>query len=177
MYDANKILPGIVIFVALAAAPFLYNKGAGFAGYKPDPKIDTPAIKELGAKKLCVEPKAFMRAEHMKLLNEWRDAALRDGKRVYVSSTGKQYEINLQNGCLKCHSNKKKFCDECHNYMGVSPYCWTCHTERKEGAKVPELVPVQVSAPPAEGGAAEKGAAPAENASPQKGASPKEKKA
>ncbi len=30
--------------------------------------------------------------------------------------------MSLQNGCMKCHSNKKKFCDECHNYMAVKPY-------------------------------------------------------
>jgi len=40
--------------------------------------------------------------------------------------------MSLQNGCMTCHSNKKKFCDECHNYMAVVPYCWDCHIQPKE---------------------------------------------
>jgi hypothetical protein len=40
--------------------------------------------------------------------------------------------MSLQNGCMRCHSNKKKFCDECHNYMAVKPYCWDCHIQPKE---------------------------------------------
>jgi len=33
---------------------------------------------------------------------------------------------------MDCHNNKTKFCDQCHNYAGVSPYCWECHIEPKE---------------------------------------------
>jgi hypothetical protein len=33
---------------------------------------------------------------------------------------------------MECHSNKTKFCDQCHNYMGVAPYCWDCHIAPKE---------------------------------------------
>jgi len=109
---------------------------------RPDPKIDTPAIKELKEKK-CVESKEFMRAEHMKLLNDWRDSAVRDGARVYVNSEGKAYTISLQNTCMHCHSNKKKFCDECHTYMAVSPYCWTAisHRRRKRHEHRQKTVP------------------------------------
>jgi hypothetical protein len=38
----------------------------------------------------------------------------------------------LQNTCLNCHNNKSKFCDQCHNYAEVTPYCWECHIEPKE---------------------------------------------
>jgi hypothetical protein len=34
--------------------------------------------------------------------------------------------------CLECHSNKTKFCDQCHNYLDVQPYCWDCHLVPKE---------------------------------------------
>ena len=95
---------------------------------RPDPKIDTPAIKELKEKK-CVESKEFMRAEHMKLLNDWRDSAVRDGARLYVNTEGKAYTISLQNTCMHCHSNKVEFCDTCHNYAAVTPNCWGCHLE------------------------------------------------
>lgn len=130
-----KVLIGIFIFFVLAAFPFLYNMAGKAAAKKPEPKVDTPAILEWEktyGKKECVESKEFMRAEHMQLLNDWRDSALRDDKRTYLSSNGKSFDISLQNTCMKCHSNKKKFCDECHNYMAVKPYCWDCHIAPKE---------------------------------------------
>lgn len=129
LYDGGKIIAGLIIFFALAASPFLINMGK--ANLKPEPKIDTPEINALAEKK-CIESKEFMRAEHMKLLNDWRDSAVRNGARVYVNSEGKAFTISLQNTCMHCHSNKKKFCDECHNYMAVKPYCWNCHIEPKE---------------------------------------------
>ncbi len=129
MYDSGKIILGIIVFLIFVTYPFYYNIGKVIA--KPDPKLDTPEIQQLVEKK-CVESKEFMRAEHMALLNKWRDAAIRDAKRLYINSEGKEFYISLQNGCMHCHSNKKKFCDECHNYAAVKPYCWTCHIEPKE---------------------------------------------
>ena len=40
---------------------------------------------------------------------------------------------SLTNTCIRCHSNKDKFCDECHHFAGVQPYCWACHVMPKEG--------------------------------------------
>lgn len=130
MYDGGKIIPGLILFLGLVTFPFLYNATEG-ATKKPEPKIDTPEIKKLAVKK-CVESKEFMKAEHMQLLNDWRDAVLRDGKRIYVNASGQRFDMSLQNTCMKCHSNKKEFCDQCHNYTAVKPYCWTCHIEPKE---------------------------------------------
>ena len=134
MYNSGKIIAGIIIFLLFATFPFYSNIGKVSA--KPEPKLDTPAIKqaqaELGKKEVCIESKEFMRAEHMQLLNKWRDSALRDGKRLYIASDGRTYDINLQNTCMKCHSNKKQFCDVCHNYAAVTPYCWGCHLAPKE---------------------------------------------
>ena len=77
-----------------------------------------------------------MITEHMKLLNDWRTEVVRYGKRMYVASDGKTYEMSLQNECMKCHSNKSQFCDQCHNYAGLQkdsdPYCWNCHIAPKE---------------------------------------------
>jgi [DsrC]-trisulfide reductase subunit J len=140
LYDGGKILIGLLIFVAFATFPFYFNHGQVNA--KPDPKIiDTPAIQEyekLHGKKECVESKEFMRTEHMQLLNQWRDSVVRDYNRSYVSdSNHNRFDMSLQNGCMKCHGSKKKFCDECHNYMAVKPYCWDCHIApvEKEEAK------------------------------------------
>lgn len=129
MYNSGKIIVGLLVFVSIIAFPFVYNIGADVAN--PEPKIDTPVIQQMPVKH-CVESKEFMRANHMQMLNEWRDAAVRDGNRVYVSSDGQRYNISLQNTCMHCHSNKKEFCDTCHNYMAVKPYCWDCHFVPKE---------------------------------------------
>jgi len=128
MHNSSRIIAGLVIFLALAAFPFYYNIGKVSA--TPEPKLDTPAIQEL-TEKQCVESKEFMRANHMQLLNQWRDAVVREGKNIYVSSNGKKYNISLQNTCMKCHSNKAEFCDRCHKYVSVKPYCWDCHIAPK----------------------------------------------
>ena len=138
IYNGGPIFIGIVVFLAVALFPFYSNVGKVNA--KPEPKTDTPAILEyekLNGKKECVESKEWMRGEHMQLLNQWRDSVVRDDNRGYVSTANhKRFNISLQNGCMQCHSNKKKFCDECHNYLSVKPYCWDCHiqpVEKEEG--------------------------------------------
>lgn len=129
MYDSGKIIAGLIIFLTLVTFPFYYNMGK--AVERPEPKLDTPAIQELKERQ-CVESMEFMRANHMQLLNQWRDAVVRDGNNVYIGSNGKKYTMSLQNTCMKCHSNKKNFCDSCHNYVAVRPYCWDCHIKPKE---------------------------------------------
>ncbi|MBS1128337.1 MAG: cytochrome c family protein [Nitrospirae bacterium] len=138
IYNGGPIFIGIVVFLAVALFPFYSNVGKVNA--KPEPKTDTPAILEyekLNGKKECVESKEWMRGEHMQLLNQWRDSVVRDDNRGYVSTANhKRFNMSLQNGCMQCHSNKKKFCDECHNYLSVKPYCWDCHiqpVEKEEG--------------------------------------------
>ncbi|KAF0182754.1 MAG: cytochrome c family protein [Nitrospirae bacterium] len=131
MYNGGKIILGLIVFIGLMAAPFIFGLGKGNA--KPNPSIDTPAIKAM-EKKQCVEAKAVMKTEHMKMLNDWRDSVVRDGKRLYVATDGKKYDMSLQNTCMKCHSNKAQFCDKCHIYVGAKPYCWDCHIAPKEGA-------------------------------------------
>ena len=107
MYNAKAVILGILVFAVLFSTPFWANFG-GTKDYK------RPAIVLPQNEKECVEPVEFMRAEHMYLLNEWRDQALRYENRTYVSSTGKKWTISLQNTCLKCHSNYEEFCDKCH---------------------------------------------------------------
>jgi len=133
IYNANKIIPGLLIFLGLITLPLWYNMGR--AAPAPEAKIDTPVIQKM-AQKQCVLPKADMRTEHMRVLNEWRTEVVRNGQKLYVAADGKQYNMSLQNECMKCHSNKTQFCDKCHNYAGLmpdaDPYCWTCHIAPKE---------------------------------------------
>jgi hypothetical protein len=131
MYDGWKIIIGFIIFVGLIAFPVYYDFGK--ATVTPDPKVDTPEIMKLPeSERKCIEPKEFMQREHMQMLDDWRDWVVRDGNSIFTASDGKQYTMSLQNTCMKCHSNKDKFCDECHNYAAVTPYCWDCHIEPKE---------------------------------------------
>ena len=76
-----------------------------------------------------------MKTEHMQLLDVWRDTVVREAKRVYVSPNGKSYNMSLSSGdnsCLGCHVDKAEFCDKCHTYASVTPYCWDCHIDPKE---------------------------------------------
>ena len=134
IYNGGPIFLGILVFLAIALFPFYNNYGK--VNKEPKPKTDTPEIMEyekLNGKKECVESKAFMRAEHMVVLNDWRDGVVRDAYRGYISTAnGKRFNMSIQNGCMKCHSSKKQFCDECHNYLAVKPFCWDCHIQPKE---------------------------------------------
>jgi hypothetical protein len=49
-----------------------------------------------------------------------------------MGADGKPVTMSLVGTCMRCHSNKSQFCDACHNYLAVSPYCWECHIEPKE---------------------------------------------
>ena len=124
MYDASKILLGLAIFLVLITFPFWFSIASEKSGYVPELKL--PQNQEN-----CVEAKEYMRALHMDLLNKWRDAVVRQGDRVYVSSRGDRYVMSMTGTCLGCHEEKSEFCDKCHDYVGESPYCWDCHVDKK----------------------------------------------
>jgi len=133
IYNAKQIIPGLIVFLGLITFPLWYAMGK--TAPPPDIKIDTPVIQVMEVKQ-CIMPKAEMRTGHMQLLNDWRTEVVRNNQRVYVAEDGKQYNMSLQNECMRCHSNKSQFCDQCHTYAGLKlnsvPYCWTCHIAPKE---------------------------------------------
>lgn len=127
MYDAGKIIAGLVVFLVLVTSPLWYN--AVSARDVAPPKLVMPA----NGSTQCVEATGYMRSSHMDLLNQWRDRVVREGERDYTSSlTGTSYDMSLSRTCMGCHTNKSTFCDDCHTYMAVDPYCWDCHVEPKE---------------------------------------------
>lgn len=129
MYDAGKIITGLVIFLVLITFPVWYNAASGKASDVPDPQIITTAP-------ACVAPTDYMKAAHMDLLNQWRDEVVREGQREYTAPDGKVYQKSLSNTCMDCHSNKADFCDRCHDYAAVGqPDCWQCHVEPEEGRR------------------------------------------
>lgn len=126
MQDKGKIIAGLIVFFVILSFPFLYNRGAA----SPAPELElTKKAKEA---KTCVAETEYMRKNHMQVLDTWRDTVVRDGKRIYVSAQGKEYVASLSDTCMDCHSNKAEFCDRCHNYASVTPYCWDCHTYPEE---------------------------------------------
>jgi hypothetical protein len=124
MYNGGKIIAGLIIFIALVTFPFYTNMGK---------TIEVPAAPTAEPDELHIGdiPIGQMRAQHMVMLDRWRDEVVRGGKR-YITYDGDEYEKSIQNGCLSCHS-KQEFCGKCHNFAGVNPYCWNCHYSEEEG--------------------------------------------
>ena len=125
MFDGGKVIIGVLVFLALITFPIWYNVANDRAGY-------TPELEKASHGDNCVRDSAWMTGYHMDLLNEWRDQVVRQGDRFETGADGSVYEKSLSYTCLDCHENKDKFCDRCHTYMGVEPYCWDCHIIPKE---------------------------------------------
>jgi hypothetical protein len=130
MNDKGKIIAGIIIFFVIATFPFWFNM---FLEKGPAPELVlTPQAK---AAEKCVRETEFMTANHMQLLNEWRNTVVRNAERIYVNAEGKEFNMSLSNTCLDCHSNKAEFCDRCHQYASIEPYCWDCHIDNPKETK------------------------------------------
>jgi len=130
-YSRGPILVGLAIFFVLVTLPLWQNVGKAVP--VPQPKLDTPAIQKMAEKdRKCVEPTAYMRSNHMLLLVNWREDVVRQGAHDFASPDGKKYVASLSNTCMQCHSNKTKFCDQCHNYVAVTPTCWGCHLDQEK---------------------------------------------
>jgi hypothetical protein len=122
MYHANKIIPGLIIFFLFMTFPFWFNIGS--EAYVT-PELVLPEDEEY-----CIESVEFIRAEHMTILDQWRDAYVRDGYGEYKSALNNEmYTMSLTKTCMTCHDDKEKFCDRCHDAVSVDPYCWDCHIE------------------------------------------------
>jgi hypothetical protein len=125
MHDAGKVLSGLVAFLAIVSSPVWYQALKGEAVGPPELKIESESP-------VCVAATAYMRSLHMDLLNDWRDEAVRDGDRVYVSLEGVEYDKSIGTTCLgSCHAKREEFCDRCHEYVGAEVYCWDCHAAQK----------------------------------------------
>jgi hypothetical protein len=125
MHDAGKIIPGLIIFLALLTSPIWYVMVTGQANAAPAIVLPTD-------QQQCVESTEYMRSSHMEMLNTWRDETVRDSIRTYTAADGRTYDKSLTGTCLNCHSNKSEFCDTCHDYSGVEPNCWDCHVVPEE---------------------------------------------
>lgn len=162
MYKGGRIVFGLLVFVVVVTFPIFYNMGK--ANARPEIDLNPPTSQQIAGKE-CVEPKEYMRENHMQLLLQWRDSAVREGKTVYINSQGKAFDISLEDTCIKCHneisasnsasssssasntalshasasnvsqSSDDQFCYSCHNYVAATPNCWSCHSEPKGATK------------------------------------------
>lgn len=126
MHDAGRVVLGLAVFAGLVTAPAWYAIGRG-KGQPPELEKPTGATR-------CVEPTPVMRARHMEILDEWRDAVVRGDQRVYVASDGQRHRMSLTGTCLGCHVDPAKFCIRCHEYAGVEAFCWDCHQQKRRVA-------------------------------------------
>ncbi len=142
MYNSGKVWIGILIFIGFFTIPFWLNLGRVQALPKPELPKDSQK---------CIEDVNYMRAYHMKFLEDWRTRRIREGKPLknqeemytmsfqkvcldchYINKEGKAYVRSLQKTCMKCHTNKEKFCDRCHQVVVSFPDCWNCHIAPEE---------------------------------------------
>lgn len=130
MNKSKYVAAGLIVFVLLFTFPVLMNLGKSTAKTQPPALVqDAKALQEL-ADKLGVKDIDEFRAKHKQILSEWKDAAVRDGKRVYVTKDGREIPISLENV-----ASNPLLCSTCHDYVGIEkPNCWTCHVEPKGGA-------------------------------------------
>ncbi|RJP73498.1 MAG: cytochrome C [Candidatus Zixiibacteriota bacterium] len=126
--DFRKIVFGLVIFLILVTLPLWTNLLRGTAPLE-DPEIST---RDVPGKDRCVREAEYMKANHMDLLNEWRETVVRDGERGFVTVDGRHFDRSLDRTCMDCHNKQEVFCDRCHNALAVSPYCWDCHIGARE---------------------------------------------
>ena len=129
MNNRKGVIIGIIVFLAVVTFPFIYNRG------KAAPAPEVVLTEKAKAAKACVRSTDYMQREHMKVLDLWRHTVVRNGQRIYVNPQGKEFNMSLSNTCLDCHSNKAEFCDRCHDYASVRPYCWTCHIDNPKESK------------------------------------------
>ena len=122
MSDKAKVTVGLAVFVALVGFPLWYSLAATDDAGRPE--LELPADESN-----CVEDTEYMTANHMDLLNRWRNAVVRDGEKEYVSTSGQVFVMSLTKTCLDCHANRDNFCNRCHDYSDVSPKCWDCHVD------------------------------------------------
>lgn len=131
MNDKKWIILGLLIFMVLFLSPFLYNVFIKMG--KAAPMAELVLTEKAKAAKQCVMPTEYMKTEHMQLLDKWRLKVVRGAVRDFTNEEGKTFDMSLSNTCLDCHSNKAEFCDRCHNYASVRPYCWDCHITNPQG--------------------------------------------
>lgn len=125
MYSKKYVIPLVIILLIIFFSPLIYNASApGFEKEAPTVKNGELAKPEGDH---CIENATWMKAWHMDLIHNLRTEAIRHQDITYTSEDyGETYNASL-NTCWECHESKEDFCNACHEYTGVKPYCFECH--------------------------------------------------
>ena len=128
--NKNRLVAlGLILFVVLFTIPVLMNLGKTVTQTQPPALLQDAQAMQALADKLGVKNIEEYREKHKQVLAEWKDAAVRDGKRIYVTRDGREIPISLEN-----LASQPQLCSTCHDYAGIEkPNCWTCHVEPKGG--------------------------------------------
>jgi hypothetical protein len=113
MLKNNKGAIAAVILALIILLPigFYAIRDAFSQNTEPFLEMPDPKYKE------CVRDTEYMRFHHWVLLKELREKVVREGEKVDVALSD----------CRDCHSNRERFCNECHNVANVSLDCFGCH--------------------------------------------------
>jgi [DsrC]-trisulfide reductase subunit J len=105
----------VVVPIVLVLLPILVSLGGSVLGTEAaEPFLAVPVE---GVGDCDGRDVAEMRFHHMDLLKRIRDQALRHGVRG---------DTQIRD-CLRCHADREKFCDRCHDAVDLHPDCWGCH--------------------------------------------------
>jgi hypothetical protein len=117
--NKNKGVIAVAALAIVVLAPLAYYAmsdvlvpGAQPFLEKPDPQYTE-----------CVRDTLYMRFHHMDLLKDIRVRVVREGERN-IEYEGE--EITLE-GCMKCHTNRSRFCNQCHTVVNLHLDCFGCH--------------------------------------------------
>ncbi|TLU59011.1 MAG: sulfur reduction protein DsrJ [Chlorobium sp.] len=123
----QSVIFGGLILVLFAIGAFFLHQESHAGNPMPAPPLKTVAIDSTK----CIAPTEYMRANHMRVLNEWRNSSVREGNRIHLAPNGSKFQKSL-NTCLGCHGSNRLFCFNCHMYANVKPKCWNCHLSPME---------------------------------------------
>ncbi len=113
MLRRNKSTAALVILALVILLPIGYYAARDAFSRSSEPFLEKPDPKY----KECVRDTQYMRLHHMELLKELRIQVVREGKRE---------KITLES-CRECHTNRGRFCNQCHNAVNLYPDCFGCH--------------------------------------------------
>ena len=131
-------------------AVVLTTAALAWAGAEAQPKAGgapKPVITKAAKGEHCVEDTAYIRRNHMKLLNVHRDRTVLEGVRTRKHSL---------KGCIDCHASeatgsvasaKEDFCVSCHSYAAVKIDCFDCHSTKPQGTVAMNPPHAHASAP------------------------------
>ncbi len=121
-----RFAAGVALILSLIGPAAFAQQGTG---------VPLPAIPEAAKGTSCVRDPAFMRRNHMFVLDHKRDVTVHEGDRTA--------EFSLKE-CVACHAvpgddgrpvtsaDPQHFCRACHDYAAVKIDCFECHASRPE---------------------------------------------